>query len=67
MDMTTPKYPIDTEVIINVTGSLHGSVTYDYSGIFYMRDKDSNQYWERLPYRGKEQPMQTKTYRTVGN
>ena len=67
LDMTTPKYPIDTEVIINVTGSLYGSVTYDYSGIFYMRAKDSSQYWERPPYRGKEQPMQTKTYRTVGN
>lgn len=67
LDMTTPKYPIDTEVIINVTGSLNGSVSYDYSGVFYMRAKDSNQYWERPPYRGKEQPMQTKTYKTVGN
>lgn len=67
LDMATPKYPIDTEVIINITGSLEGAVTYDYSGIFYMRAKDSNQYWERPPYRGKEQPMQAKTYRTVGN
>ena len=67
LDMATPKYPIDTEVLINITGSVDGAVTYDYSGLFYMRAKDSDQYWERPPYRGKEQPMQAKTYRSVGN
>ena len=67
LDMATPKYPIDTEVLINITGSVDGAVTYDYSGLFYMRAKDSDQYWERPPYRGKEQSMQAKTYRSVGN
>jgi hypothetical protein len=67
LDMATPKYPIDTEVLINITGSVDGAVTYDYSGLFYIRAKDSDQYWERPPYRGKEQPMQAKTYRSVGN
>ena len=67
LDMATPKYPIDTEVLINITGAVDGAVTYDYSGLFYMRAKDSDQYWERPPYRGKEQPMQAKTYRSVGN
>ena len=67
LDMATPKYPIDTEVLINITGAVDGAVTYDYSGLFYMRAKDSDQYWERPPFRGKEQPMQAKTYRSVGN
>uniref|UniRef100_UPI003AB61CEC hypothetical protein n=1 Tax=Ruminococcus sp. TaxID=41978 RepID=UPI003AB61CEC len=35
LDMATPKYPIDTEVLINITGSVDGAVTYDYSGLFY--------------------------------
>ena len=67
MDMTTPHYPVDTEVIVNITGSRDGAVSYDYSGIFYMRAKDADQYWERPPYRGNAQPLPTKTYKSVGN
>lgn len=66
LDMATPKYPIDTEVLINITGAVDGAVTYDYSGLFYMREK-VRPILERPPYRGKEQPMQAKTYRSVGN
>ena len=53
--------------LLDITGAVDGAVTYDYSGLFYMRAKDSDQYWERPPFRGKEQPMQAKTYRSVGN
>lgn len=54
LDMVTPKYPTDTEVLINITGAVDRAVTYDYSGLFYMRAKDSDQYWERPPFRGEE-------------
>ena len=57
----------DTEVIINITGSRDGAVSYDYSGIFYMRAKDADQYWERPPYRGNARPLPTMTYKSVGN